>query len=207
VTRTCVSTCPSPRYSVNTTTKICVTNCPHTYRDSGIYKTYASGRNCVPYCPSTTFADPATSSCINPCTSAAFPLRDNSTGENLCVATCPGPNRFASSGTCVEICPSGQYGDITNWQCTTFCTSPNWGLESYNRKCVPTCPSDTWARLTTRTCVTTTLQCNPLYADNYTRSCVAASSCPFGTFANPLTYSCVTYCPSGRYGHPDTNIC
>jgi hypothetical protein len=26
---------------------------------------------------------------------------DNSTGQNLCVSSCPPPNRFASSGSCI----------------------------------------------------------------------------------------------------------
>lgn len=132
---------------------------------------------------------------------------DNSTGENLCVASCPPPNRFANSGSCIEICPSPKYGDIVTWACTTTCTSPNWGIENYNRKCVAVCPNNTWARTSDRKCVNTTLQCGPLYADNYTRFCVTALNCPYGTYANPDTYSCVTYCPSGRYGHPTTRVC
>lgn len=59
---------------------ICVATCPHTNLDGGIYKTYSSGRYCVPYCPSTTFADPGSASCINPCTNSSYPLMDNSTG-------------------------------------------------------------------------------------------------------------------------------
>lgn len=98
--RKCYAVCPSPRFGTNVTTPICVSNCPHTYRDSGIYKTYASGRYCVPYCPSGTWANPATSSCVSPCT-GTFALMDNSTGQNLCVSSCPPPNRFASSGSCI----------------------------------------------------------------------------------------------------------
>jgi hypothetical protein len=100
VTRTCYSVCPSPRFGDNTT-MTCVAVCPHTYLDSGPYKTYASGRICVPYCDSTSWANPATATCISPCTSAGFPLKDDSTGQNLCVSSCPPPNRFASSGSCV----------------------------------------------------------------------------------------------------------
>lgn len=207
VTRTCYAECPSPRYGDNTTTRICVPVCPHTYLDNGIYRTYASGRYCVPYCPSGTWADPATAICVSTCTNASFPLMDNSTGENLCVRSCPPPNRFAHSGTCIEICPATLYGDIITQVCTGICSAPNWGLESYNRKCVARCPSDTWARSSSRTCVNTTLQCNPNYANDYSRACVTALNCPFGTYADPTTYHCVTYCPSGRYGHPTTRVC
>jgi hypothetical protein len=76
-----------------------------------------------------------------------------------------------------------------------MCSAPYWGLESYNRKCVITCPSSTWARTSSRTCVNTTLQCDPDFANDYSRSCVAALDCPFGTFGDPDTWSCVTYCP------------
>ena len=79
VDRKCYAVCPSPRYSANTTTLLCVGTCPHTVIDSGIYKTYASGRYCVPYCPNTTWADPATAKCISPCT-GTYALMDNSTG-------------------------------------------------------------------------------------------------------------------------------
>lgn len=53
----------------------------------------------------------------------------------------------------------------------------------------------------------TTLQCGTKYADNYSRTCVVATSCSFGTYGDPTTYSCVTYCPTGRYGHPTTKVC
>jgi hypothetical protein len=58
----------------------CVDTCPHTHLDNGTYKTYSSGRYCVPYCVNNTWADPATAACIYPCTSTGYLLMDNSTG-------------------------------------------------------------------------------------------------------------------------------
>lgn len=85
---------------------ICVATCPHTYLNAAVpYKTYALGRECVSYCPITgaslSWADPATAKCLTTCTSASFPYMDNSTGQNLCVASCPAPNRFLSGSTCI----------------------------------------------------------------------------------------------------------
>ena len=53
----------------------------------------------------------------------------------------------------------------------------------------------------------TTLQCNPNYANDYARQCVVSTSCPFGTWADSSTYSCVTYCPNGTYGNPNNQKC
>ena len=72
-----------------------------------------------------------------------------------------------------------------------MCGSPRYGLVSGNRKCVDNCPKDTWGQPTTRTCVKTTNQCNPNYANDYSRTCVTAANCPFGTFADNATYDCV----------------
>lgn len=73
---------------------------------------------------------------------------------------------------------------------------------------MPFCPSGTWGRNTSsRTCVNTTSQCNPLFADDYTRQCVAANNCPYGTWAETTNYRCVSYCPNGTYGNPNTQTC
>lgn len=185
----------------------CVSTCPNTYLDSGTYVTFASGRYCVAYCPSGTWADSPTASCVSSCTNASFPLMDNSTGVNLCVATCPKPNRFALNGYCIDVCTSPKYGDVTTATCVPTCPPPYWGVQNYNRKCVLVCPTGTWARTTDRVCVNTTAQCNPNYANDYTRKCDTAANCPFGTFADNGTWHCVTYCPNNSYGHPTTRIC
>jgi len=155
----------------STTNMFCVATCPNTYLDGGLYLTYASGRYCVPYCPNGTWADNATATCKVTCNSTGFLLMDNSTGLNLCVSTCPKPNRFASNGYCIDICPSPNYGDVTTATCQGTCPPPYWGVQNYNRKCVLTCPTSTWARTTGRICVNATTQCNPNYANDYSRKC------------------------------------
>lgn len=51
------------------------------------------------------------------------------------------------------------------------------------------------------------LVCNPLYADNYTRTCVSPTQCSFGFYADNSTWRCVPYCPNGSYAHPISRIC
>lgn len=52
-----------------------------------------------------------------------------------------------------------------------------------------------------------TTNCNPLYADNYTRTCVAPLSCSLGYYADNATYRCVPYCPNNTFSDPNTKIC
>lgn len=74
--------------------------------------------------------------------------------------------------------------------------------------CVSVCPDATWGEPTSRTCVLDPSDCGTnMFANNYSRTCVTAGNCPFGTFADNVTNACVIKCPSGSYGHPITKYC
>ncbi len=76
------------------------------------------------------------------------------------------------------------------------------------------CPQNYWGEPVNRLCTNVPagnflcyLDCNPLYADNYTRTCVSALQCSFGFYADNSTWKCVPYCPAGSYAHPVSKIC
>ncbi len=92
-------------------------------------------------------------------------------------------------------------------KCVTICNSPRWGLLTDNRKCVDFCPQNTWGELTFRTCTSSPANCGTLFANNATRTCVAALSCSYGFYGDDTSRLCVPYCPSDRLAHPDTKLC
>lgn len=217
---TCYSQCPNGRYR-NDIDKTCVASCLNPAQTSGaLYTLWAYSVNedgvngtCVSACPAGYYSNNATASCIRVCPTATPQFfKDNSTGVNWCVQTCPAPDFFGdtTSGICTQTCSGAQYGDLNepNRQCVPTCTSGNYGY-AYGtiRVCVATCPDNTWAESVSMTCKTDPADCGTMYADNRTHSCVAAASCSFGYYANTHTQTCDINCPLGEYGHPTTRLC
>jgi hypothetical protein len=124
----------------------------------------------VAHCPDGTWAHPTTKKCETSC-SGSYPYKDNSTGDNICVTSCPAPNYFAdATDLCVYICPDGTYGDdAVPRLCVNKCVAPLWGLISGSRKCVDYCPSGTWAEPTDRICVDDPADCGSKFASDLTR--------------------------------------
>lgn len=94
VDRTCYDNCPATTYASNATDKRCVATC----QNNATFKLYAytlnNIRTCVALCPDGYWADPFSLTCLTNCSSSSYPYKDNSTGANLCVTVCPGPNYF-----------------------------------------------------------------------------------------------------------------
>lgn len=209
---TCYSQCPNGRYR-NNIDMTCVAQCVNPNLTPGaIYTTWAYSANedgvngtCVSRCPIGYFSNNATASCMRVCPTATPQFfKDNSTGVNYCVQTCPAPDFYGDplTGFCTQECSGTNYGNSNNAnrQCTSSCTG---GLYAYvyastKRLCVSACPEGSWAESTNMTCVTAPAQCHSTkYADNKTRTCVIPSSCSLGYFADNHLRSCVIQCQSG----------
>lgn len=102
---------------------------------------------------------------------------DDSTGQNLCVTSCPGLYRYRdnSSISCVSICPlSNQtFGDENADMCVYTCPPSYFAQVDTNRRCVLRCKTDTWGNKLTQICITNPLLSCPPYtwADNSTNNC------------------------------------
>ncbi len=68
-------------------------------------------------------------------------------------------------------------------------------------------PSTDCAPISRQVIYSSISDCNPLYANNYTRTCVTPLLCSFGFYADNSTWKCVPYCPTGSYAHPVSKIC
>jgi len=157
--------------------------------------TVASGVTVTPYCSS--------------------PCQQCSTSPTTCLSCLPTPNLltiyFSPNNTCMSACPSGYF--VNGTICSlciapcltclnaTACSTCNATTIYYslNNSCISGCPTGyyndssgncTLCVLPCLTCTTATscLSCATNYL--YNSSCINASSCPAGTFANSSTNAC-----------------
>ena len=80
--------------------------------------------------------------------------------------------------------------------------------------CVESCPSEFWASNMSRECVQ---DCEPMFADNYTKRCVWHCPSHLMTYADNDTFRCVEECPDdelidfvlvkGTYADDSTKRC
>lgn len=112
-------------------------------------------------------------SCLTECDPTEFTYADTLT--RLCERTCTG-TQFAddSTQTCVGPtgCPSHQYSDPHYKKCVDVCYNNTYG---YQGQCLAECPTAS----------------DDVYANNETRTCTAATSCPNNTYADPVLKKCV----------------
>jgi hypothetical protein len=93
--RNCYANCPVGTFASDATDRRCLGTCPFNTSYKLYAHTYTNGtRKCLAICPTGFWADPFLISCVSNCLSAGYRYKDNSTGVNLCVATCPAPNYF-----------------------------------------------------------------------------------------------------------------
>jgi hypothetical protein len=148
--RTCYALCPNTSntvnqsvdyYAVNGLFPECVSVCPY---NSSLW-TFGYQGNCIPRCPNTTWGDPFSKLCLSNCANSAFPYKDSSSGQNICVYNCSGLNYFRDNTTftCVLACPGTLFGEVTR-ECVTRCANGSFGLPFGNRKCVSFCPDGWW---------------------------------------------------------------
>jgi hypothetical protein len=165
--RTCYSQCPTGLYR-NDINMTCVATCLNPVQTAGaLYTLWAYSANedgvngaCVSQCPSGYYSNNNTVSCVRTCPTATPQFfKDNSTGANWCVQTCPAPDFFGdpSTGTCTQTCSGVTYGDpnSVNRYCVSTCSASYLGY-AYGtiRLCVAVCPDKTWAEYNSMTCVT-----------------------------------------------------
>lgn len=148
------------------------------------------------------FGDSSTKLCVNRCPNVTVAVVNASAGINepvgirysdvstrLCVETCPetyglhGTFGDNFSNNCVEVCPSGTYGDAqtTHRVCVLHCSQLQKSFaDSSTNRCVAKCPSSP-----------------PLYGETTTFTCVA--TCTGSTYKNAVNRECVADCPAGQF--------
>lgn len=162
--RTCYAVCPNISntvgqtinfYAINGNFPECVAVCPY----NSTFWTFGFQGNCIPRCPSGTWGDPASKLCVSNCTDVAFPYKDSSSGQHICVFNCSGLNFFRDNTTftCVTTCPGNLFGETTR-ECVARCANGSFGLPFGNRKCVAFCPQGWWGEPDSNVCVNTTFR-------------------------------------------------
>ena len=134
-------------------------------------------------------------------------------GDQKCTEFCE-EGWFAqnSSRLCQSYCPLDEYGDIHQRRCVQDCDQaiPEFADNTTNLcvgtcpetpdmfadldlfVCVENCPADLWAANLSRACEA---DCEPMFADNYTRRCVWYCPAHLDTYADNETFRCVDRCP------------
>lgn len=164
------SNCPYLTYA-DTNQYLCVSNCSDGQ--------WIDGKMCVYECPDGYYGNPQNRSCVIPTNCPSNYYADNVT--TTCVTTCPGSFSYATTQTCVLVCPnvSGTvyYADPVTRVCSTSCTynaTIKLIKNDANQTCVSQCSPPLFFDPFTYNC---TYSCsNSYYSDNSTRTCVAI--CP-----------------------------
>jgi hypothetical protein len=214
VNSSCLVTCPNGFYNSTFLCTACSPPCLHCLDATNCTKctatTYLYGTACLGVCPPTLFGNSSNicDSCVSPCF--------NCTSASACLSC---SINFLTNFTCVPSasCPSGTYGDISTKTCAACsspcfacsladnnCTSCAIGFVLHQNKCPNQCPSTFYNN--TNICLscvppcgncTSSSACLSCLSDYLSgNSCVAASSCPVGTFPDNGTRTCAT-CPVG----------
>ena len=118
-TGTCTGNCGTGRYSLNNVCYNCPTHCSACTSDTVCSQCqsvlgvayYLDGTSCLVSCPSTKYADSASSTCIS-CTSPCATCQGSSTH---CL-TCSTGNLIHGANSCGS-CPNGQYYDASTGVC------------------------------------------------------------------------------------------
>ena len=148
------------------------------------------------------------------------------------VADCPNTpnitygdrNRQLCVNVCLSVGATAYYGDPSTRECETSCQDPTvYTADPATSLCALRCSSGTFRYNITSICIT---NCPSGYGDNNTRICVATCpqlsytfgfynstsgyricllKCPSGYFAQNVTRTCVTLCPSPASTAPLTS--
>jgi hypothetical protein len=129
-----------------------VSNCPdNTYQNST--------NQCSSTCPSGTYADPNSNSCVSNCLSSGL-YGDGV--NNICILVCPATYKRNIAGFCVNNCNPLLSDNITG-NCVSTCSTGYWG---YNYQCLSACPNGFYTLISDRNCYSnTTIITSGYYAD------------------------------------------
>lgn len=212
-------------------TRVCIDICPQevgvegSYSDQGMcyyvcmtanyYRDPQNKRSCQSGCtfsPVKQYAEDTTWRCLTKCPS--YPMQYYA-DDNLkkCVSTCTlSYRKLEATRVCVQTCPNGTFFNSDTYQCLSSCpTQTSLGYRLYGDtsssegKCVNStdCPNNTYADDKLGLCVSACTQNQWIYGKN----CV--SQCPDGYYGNPNTLKCVvpSDCPSNYFADNETVAC
>ena len=235
-TNSCVSVCPNGTFG-NVVTKFCencasgcalcygpaLTQCTKCMAVSSTnYYLKLNLDQCSTSCNSNEYGDSTFFKCFL-CNPACATCSSSTT-----CATCTSVNGaayFLNGTMCSVSCPSGQYGSLTNYQCTncanecatcfgglnTQCytckavTSTNYFLVYSTNYCSSSCPNGQYANTTDFTCKL----CNPecLTCVTTPGNCLTCGFSSQGYNLFLQTNKCLMNCLNGYWGNPSTNNC
>jgi hypothetical protein len=223
----CRISCP-PSYYQNYSNSLCVSSCfqPGVSIASNYYMFDGSNRICSNTCPTGTFGDPQSGSCVATC-----PAYNSSTNDGYfssggyCYEICPLATLFAylPQRACLSSCPLGYFKNYASKNgstasiCEQECSITLNGTYLYGDNatgfCTNYCSAGTYGDISTNLCLSV---CNSsAFAQSITvsgttsRLCVVNCSVNDSLYGNPLTGFCVTAanCPTNYYADPLTSLC
>lgn len=169
-TRLCDTVCPTPTFAFDGS-RVCIDVCPASLTDSGFFgDAWTTPRKCYTTCQTAgKYRDVFNSrTCNGVCTFTAtvktYADPTTMSCERVCSTFPTLLFAYDTTATCVANCPTG-YKDAATQSCVSACDLLNQATHT----CVEKCPMD-GATL--------------LYADRTNKICVAAASCPTGTYAS-----------------------
>ena len=225
----CETECPAGQFARDED-NLCVSNCGNNNQSALWGDPLTKTCKTTPFdCPAGYYADDTTHMCVVPLGCSVVGgiqyRADNKTKK--CVAACPSDvHNFADmvKYLCVAVCPTGYYGFNSTLECQTQCKNPVTNLfdgsfadpqlricviicsdvpmstfgENITYTCVEAkyCPSLTWAEVTVYN-----RQCRPICPPPNTNSKGNAQM-----YAENLTSSCVTQCPTYSYADLSTGV-
>ena len=188
------------------------------------FNSTGNGPTCFNVCPSGTYGDPMTHSCVTKCSAYNSSTIDGYFGYNgYCYESCPSGWAYYPTRLCLSSCPVGyyknfvmksttnssiceqkcsvtllgqfKYGDNTTGYCTSYCATGSYGDIATNL-CLDACNSTSYGQSITSGGVTQ-------------RLCVQNCSNTSNLYGNLFTGLCVnpSGCATNYYADPLTFIC
>ena len=229
----------------------CLNNCPNGYYEdatlrqclacaTGCATCSAAGTAACTVCSNTYYLQIGLTSCLAGCNSGEFPsdLNNKCVLCNSACATCTALNTcqtcqsvngiayFLNGTSCTVACPSNQFGQLSNYQCTACadgCATcfgaalsncytcgassvpTNHFLIYGTNICSPTCPAGQYSNATSFKCLLCDVNC--LTCVTNSTNCLTCSLSPFGYNLYFHSNQCLLNCPNGLWGNPANFNC
>ena len=229
----------------------CLNNCPNGYYEdatlrqclacaTGCATCSAAGTAACTVCSNTYYLQIGLTSCLAGCNSGEFPsaLNNKCVLCNSACATCTALNTcqtcqsvngiayFLNGTSCTVACPSNQFGQLSNYQCTACadgCATcfgaalsncytcgassvpTNHFLIYGTNICSPTCPAGQYSNATSFKCLLCDVNC--LTCVTNSTNCLTCGFSSIGANLYLFGTSCLLTCPNGYFANTLNNTC
>ena len=212
----CISICPLGTYATDSSCQACsLPYCSQCLSNNGTQAcisctkstgTYLVNGNCVFVCPTGTYSDLTSQSCLN-CSynciscSSSQSCSSCSSGYFLylgqCVTTCPN-GTFAKGVTC-NPCSTGCFQCSNSYTCSLCQSQYSLFANSTNSYCVSSCPTGYYSQAVMTSSFTNSNQFICVACSSPCLTCTSASTCTQCVSGALSGSTCVNVCPSGYY--------